>query len=118
MKKVSGVNIFLIIVTACAVLIAIFAVIRQRLPQDDTAAEEYKRTMTLLGDTIQDLKADIVLYEARMKDLDEERDSLKHELQLIIKDNEEIDSHLSNGDWEYNIKYLSEYLSEEDPSGQ
>lgn len=111
MKRGAKVDVFLIVVVIIAIIIAIFA-----LSQDSrvSSVEEYERNICVLNDTIRELKEDITKYKAEIERIDLERGRIKKEVALIIKDNEKIDTELANGDWDTNIKFLSDFLSKED----
>lgn len=110
------VSIFLVIVAICAIIIAIFAWNRPSSldPSLENAEKEYLENIQMLNDTIQELRKDIAVYESTIDSIQLEREKIRKELEFIIKNNEKIDIELSNGDWDYNIKFLSNYLSEED----
>ena len=76
--------------------------------------EEYQHTLRSLNDSISLLKNDMLQYKEEIEKLDLERDSIRKEIKIIIKDNEEIDTRLANGDWDYNIRFLTDFLSSED----
>lgn len=118
MNRTNKVNIFLAIVTTIAIIIAIFAMNRS-VPSEYPlyTPEDYERNIKVLNDTIQELKRDIAIYETEIDRIEFERIKIKKELELIIKDNEKIDNELSNGDWDYNIHFLTDYLSEKDSVG-
>ena len=76
--------------------------------------KEYQRSLMSLTNSIVELKSDIAMYEEEIASLDLERDSIRKEIQIIFKDNEKIDSYLANGDWDYNLRFLADFLSSED----
>ena len=75
---------------------------------------EYKDTMLSLNDSIRELRKDLALYEEEISRLNVERDNIREEIKVIFRDNEKIDTYLSNGDWSSNIKFLADFLSSED----
>lgn len=79
---------------------------------------EYTESIRLLTDTISGLRNEITRYEEEIARIDLERENIKKELQLIIEGNEKVDNALANGDWDDNIKFLSEFLSEKDSLGE
>lgn len=117
MKHRGKVGIFLMAVVIIAIIIAIFA-LNSRDSELSPSVEEYKRNICALNDTIKVLKEDIEKYKAEIERIDLERGRIKKEVALIIKDNEKIDTELANGDWDTNIKFLSDFLSEEDTLGE
>ena len=112
-------NIFLAIVAISAIIIAIFA-LNRTVPSESPlyTPEDYKRNIKVLNDAIQELRRDIARYETEIDRIELERSKIKKELELIIKDNEKVDTELANGDWDTNIKFLSDFLSEEDTLGK
>lgn len=117
MKCKTKVGIFLAIVVIVAIIIAIFAPNRSSsvLP---IPTKEYEENIRVLNDTIRVLKEDIAKYKLEIERIDLERENIKKELELIIRDNEKVDTELANGDWDTNIKFLSDFLSEEDTLGK
>lgn len=115
MKQRVKVGIFLVIFVAVAIIIAIFA-----LSNSDTVTpmEEYEENIRVLNDTIKTLKKDIAEYEREIERIDIEREKLKRKIEQIIADNERVDTELANGDWDSNIKFLSDFLSEKDNFGE
>ena len=75
---------------------------------------EYQHTLRSLTDSISTLRNDLERYEKEIAELDLERDNIRKEIKVIIKDNEKIDAHLAYGDWDYNLKFLTDFLSSED----
>lgn len=118
MNRTNKVNIFLAIVTIIAIIIAIFA-LNRTVPSESPlyTLEDYERNIKVLNDTIQELRRDIARYETEIDRIELERSKIKKELELIIKDNEKVDTELANGDWDYNIRFLTDYLSEKDSVG-
>lgn len=106
-------DIFLVVLAVGAIIIAIFA-LRGSDSDFSIPAEEYEENIRALNDSIKVLKEDIVKYQTEIERIDLERESIKRKLELIIKDNEKVDAELANGDWDDNIKFLSEFLSEKD----
>lgn len=115
MRKLNIVSIFFGILTIAAIIIAIFAFSRKTTRIDYSAYEE---RITELTDTIKQLKKDIETYKVEIDKIDLERENIRKKLEIIINENEKIDSELTNGDWDFNIRYLSEYLSEKDSLGE
>lgn len=116
MEKSVKVNIFLVIISAVAIFIAIFAI--SKSVSRTTPSMAYKENIRLLNDTINSLRRDIAKYEREIERIDFERETIRKELELIIKDDEKVDTELANGDWDCNICYLTEFLSEEDSLGE
>lgn len=113
--KTNRVSIFLAIVTAMVIIVAIFALSRSPLSEAPTYDEgDYDINIEALGDTIRELRKNIAKYETEIQRIDLEKETIKRELELILRHNEEIDTELANGDWDYNIRFLTEYLSEKD----
>lgn len=116
MEKSAKVNIFLVIISAIAIFIVIFAF--SRSISQTSPSKEYEDNIRLLNDTISALRRDIARYEREIERIDLERETIRKELELIIKDDEKVDTELANGDWDCNICYLTEFLSEEDSLGE
>ena len=117
MNKTEKVSIFLTVIGVMVIIIAIFA--RQYYEPPEYYDEGlYKENIQILTDTINELKKDIVRYEQELIRIDKERQKLKEEVKAIINDNDKIDIELSNGDWDYNIKFLSDFLSKKDSLGK
>lgn len=119
MKKSGKVNFILAIITAVAIFIAIFALeklISQKVSHE--AVAEYTESIRLLNDTISELKKDIARYEEEINNINLERESIREKIQVIIEENEKVDRVLANGDWNDNIKFLTEFLSKKDSLGE
>lgn len=116
MKTKKAVNIFLAILIVGAIIIAIFALRTEEPTQ--TPMRDYDTELRELHDSIRVLKEDIAKYRTEIDRIDLERGRLKQELNLILKDNEKIDIELVNGDWDDNIKFLSDFLSAEGSIGE
>lgn len=117
MERKIKVGIFLVILAVLAIIIAIFALSRSN-SVSPIPTQEYEENIRVLNDTIRSLKEDITKYKLEIERIDLEREKIKKELELIIRDNEKVDSELANGDWDTNIKFLSDFLSEEDTLGK
>lgn len=117
MERKGKVNILLIVVAVIAILIAIFALGRSEKTDYSKDNKEYEDNIRNLNDTIKGLKGEIAKYQQEINRLDLERVQIKKELEIIIRDNEKVDSKLTNGSWDTNIKFLTDYLSEEDSLG-
>lgn len=117
MERKTKVGIFLVILAIGAVIIAIFALSRSDSDSAEIPVQEYEENIRVLNDTIKVLKEDIAKYKMEIERIDLEREKIRKELELIIRDNEKVDTELANGDWDTNIKFLSDFLSEEDTVG-
>lgn len=117
MERKTKVGIFLAILTISAIIIAIFAINRSN-SGFSISTKEYEENIRVLNDTIKVLKEDIAKYKQEIERIDLERKNIKKELELIIRDNEKVDTELVNGDWDTNIKFLSNFLSEKDTLGK
>ena len=117
MKLRIKVGIFLAIVVTVEIIIAIFALSRSS-SVSSIPTREYEENIRVLNDTIRVLKEDIAKYKLEIERIDLEREKIKKELELIIRDNEKVDTELANGDWDTTIKFLSDFLSEEDTLGK
>lgn len=117
MKHKVKVGIFLAILVIEAIIIAIFALSRSDA-DSPIPIKEYEENIRVLNDTIKVLKEDIVKYRLEIERLDLEREKIRRELEIIIRDNEKVDTELANGDWDTNIRFLSDFLSEKDTLGE
>lgn len=117
MERRVKVGIFLCIVFVLAILIAIFAlgVSKETTPG---FSSEYEENIRMLNDTIKVLREDIARYKTEVERIDLERENIRRELEVIVKDNEKVDTELANGDWDDNIKFLTDFLSEKDFVGE
>lgn len=117
MEREGKVNILLIVVAVIAILFAIFALSRSGDTKYIRDNKKYEDNIRNLSDTIKSLKGDIAKYQYEINRLDLERVKIRKEVELIIRDNEKIDTELANGSWDDNIKFLSDYLSKADSLG-
>lgn len=117
MERKGKVNILLIVVAVIAILFAIFALSRSGDTKYIQDNKKYEDNIRNLNDTIKSLKGDIAKYQYEINRLDLERVKIRKEVELIIRDNEKIDTELANGSWDDNIKFLSDYLSKADSLG-
>lgn len=111
MERNTKVNIVLIIISILAILFAIF-VISDKDAKTPSSIEEYEEDIRILSDSVKILKEEIEAYKVEVGRINAERENIKKEMELITRDNEQIDSTLANGDWDDNIKFLSDFLSE------
>lgn len=116
MERTTKVNIFLLIIAVGAIIIAIFAL--NRYSDSPIPMKDHVEDIRVLRDSIKVLKEDIAKYTLEIERINIERERIRQELDLIIKDNEEIDAELANGDWDDNILFLTEFLSEKDTMGE
>lgn len=108
------VNLFLIILGFVAILVIAYALDKYKQHREEPIypKKDYTEQIQLLNDTIQGLKKDIEIYKSEIERIDLERANIKKELTKILQDNEKIDTELANGDLDYNIEFLTKYLSE------
>lgn len=71
-----------------------------------------------LNDSIATLRSDLIQYEEEIRKLNLERDRIRSEIKIIFKDNEKINSYIANGGWDYNLRFLTDFLSDEDSVGE
>lgn len=110
MRKVTIYVVFVVLVAAICLLVGMYL----RPTYNAPTSKMYNRSIKDIEDTIKSLKEDIVKYEIEISRLDKERESLRNNVRIILRDNEKIDSSIVNGDWDDNIRFLSDFLSEED----
>lgn len=99
-----------------AILFAIFAFNRRSVIPAEV--RDYTEELRVLNDSIKELQENIRVYEAAIAQIEQEKLALRKQLNAILKDNEKTDDMLVNGDLDDNIKFLSDYLSEEDDTGR
>lgn len=118
MGRKSKVNVVFIVIAVIAIAVAIFSLSKSSSNPPIIDSEIYKDNIRTLNDTIKELKEDILLYQKEIERIDLEREKIRQQLNQIIKENEDTDIELSNGDWDYNIKFLSDFLSKKDSLGK
>lgn len=118
MGRKSKVNVVFIIIAVIAIAVAIFSLSKSISNPPIIDSEIYEDNIRTLNDTIKELKEDILLYQKEIERIDLEREKIRQQLNQIIKENEDTDIELSNGDWDYNIKFLSDFLSKKDSLGK
>lgn len=118
MGRKSKVNVVFIIIAVIAIAVAIFSLSKSSSNPPIIDSEIYEDNIRALNDTIKELKEDILLYQKEIERIDLEREKIRQQLNQIIKENEDTDIELSNGDWDYNIKFLSDFLSKKDSLGK
>lgn len=118
MGRKSKVNVVFIIIAVIAIAVAIFSLSKSSSNPPIIDSEIYEDNIRTLNDTIKKLKEDILLYQKEIERIDLEREKIRQQLNQIIKENEDTDIELSNGDWDYNIKFLSDFLSKKDSLGK
>ena len=102
--------VFVALIAAVCLLVGMYL----RPTYNAPTLKKYSRNIKEIEDTIKSLKEDIVKYEIEISRLDKERESLRNNVRTILKDNEKVDSSIVNGDWDDNIRFLSDFLSEKD----
>lgn len=110
MKKVTIYVVFVALVAAICLLVGMYL----RPTNNAPTSKVYDRGIKDIEDTIKSLKEVISSYEVEISRLDKERESLRSNVRIILRDNEKIDSSIVNGDWDDNIRFLSDFLSEKD----
>ena len=110
MKKVTIYVVFVALVAAICLLVGMYL----RPIHSAPTSKVYDRGIKDIEDTIKSLKEVISSYEVEISRLDKERESLRSNVRIILRDNEKIDSSIVNGDWDDNIRFLSDFLSEKD----
>lgn len=110
------VTLFLLILGFLAILMVAYALDKYKQHREEPIypKKDYTEQIQMLNDTIQGLKKDIENYKSEIERIDLERANIKKELTKIIRDNEKIDAELADGDLDYNIEFLTRYLSEKD----
>lgn len=118
MNKRNRVTIFVVLIAMAVIIFVIFAVRGSFQSSPTNYSESYNDSIQILNDTIKGLQQDIRKYEQEIDRLDLANEETKKQLKIIIRENEKVDNDISNGDWEYNIKFLTDYLSEKDTLGE
>ena len=108
------VSLLLIILCFVAILTVAYALDKYKQHREEPIypKKDYTEQIQMLNDTIQGLKKDIENYKSEIERIDLERSNIKKELTKILRDNEKIDTELADGDLDYNIEFLTRYLSE------
>lgn len=102
--------VFVALIAAVCLLVGMYL----RPTYNAPTSKKYDKSIKEIEDTIKSLKEDIVKYEIEISRLDKERESLRNNVRTILRDNEKVDSSIVNGDWDDNIRFLSDFLSEKD----
>lgn len=76
--------------------------------------EAYQHQALVLDNKITDLEGKISQYRDSVVALEETKKSLEKRLQNIRQENEQIVAYIISSDTDWNIRFLSEYLSKED----
>lgn len=117
MERKGQVNLFLGIIAVIAIIIAIFA-LSNKGSESSSVQIEHVENIRMLNDTIKALREDIIRYKSEIERIDLERKTIREQLNRIIEDNEKTDNELANGDWDVNLRFLTDFLSEEDTLGK
>lgn len=86
---------------------------REREKQYKESIEEYKKRVTVLDLKVISLENAISQYRDSVSVLEETKKLLEKRLQHIKQENEQIVAYIISSDTDWNIRFLSEYLSEE-----
>ena len=98
------------------VLFAIFAKkseYAERERQYQESINEYKQKVLELDGRVMHLEGDIAECRDSISLLEETKKSLEKRLQHIKQENEKTVAHIISSDTDWNIRFLSDYLSEE-----
>lgn len=106
--------LILAIVAIGALIFVIFAPKRSNSTIITPDKKEYEKSIRILNDTIEELRGDIAKFETEMTFIELERKVLRQQLNELLKEYEKKNSAIADGNWDYNIKFLSDYLSEID----
>lgn len=109
-----------VLVTLCCILGCSVIYLATRPPQyikvpDDT---HHQQAVKELQENIQNLEVQIKEYKIQIEEIARQRDEFKTVMDKVIRENENTNIELTNGDWDTNIKFLSKYLSEKDSLGK
>lgn len=116
-RRVKVSAVLLITAIFLAIIVGIF-VLRATPQATPVPTKELEEDINALNNTIASLKEDIAKYEVELARLDLVRKQLKEELELIIEENDKMDTELTNGSIDANIKFLSDFLSKDDTLGE
>lgn len=108
------VTILLIVLGVISIIFAIFVT----RGEHKVPIEPYKEDIIHLEDSIKELRDSIRQYQSSLDNLQKEREKIHIQVKEILKENEEIDRVLTNGDWDANIRFLTEFLSKKDTLGK
>ena len=76
--------------------------------------KSYREDIVHLEDSIRELRSSISRYQSKLDSLQKEKVKIHVQIKEILKENEEVDRVLAAGDWDTNIRFLTEFLSKED----
>ena len=108
-------DVFLIFLTITLIIgIIVIFVRRNEPPCVGFSEDEYIESIRNLSDSIDVLQEKVSSYEDTVKKLSEEKEKIRKEMLLMLKQYEKTDSILANGTWDDNIRFLSDYLSKKD----
>ena len=116
MGKERKVSILFGAVGIIAIIFAIFAY-NGRVTDTGVSVEIREARVKELKDSIEALSMEIASFKKRVDSLNSERDKIRVQIKKIIE-NEKVDRVLANGDWDANIRFLSDFLSKEDTLGK
>lgn len=117
MGKERKVSILFGAVGIIAIIFAIFAY-NGRVTDTGVSVEIRETRVKELKDSIEALRMEIASFKKRVDSLNSERDRIRVQIKKILIENEKVDRVLANGDWDANIRFLSDFLSKEDTLGK
>jgi peptidoglycan hydrolase CwlO-like protein len=113
--KNNTVNIFLLAITIVSVIVAVVAW-NKPIPSNPRI-EEYEVKIKTLNDSIRKFEKDITGYKTKIDSFEQDRKIIKNKIKLIKKEYEKTNRDLINGNLDYHIRFLADYLSKKDSVG-
>lgn len=117
MSKERKVSILFGVVGIIAIIFAIFAY-NGGGTDTGVSVDIHEARVRELTDSIRTLRAEIASFRERVDSLNAERDKIRIQIKKILVENEKVDRVLANGDWDANIRFLSDFLSKENNLGE
>ena len=113
-RKMTAIGCLLVVIMVL-IGIGLHLICKEKITQDAPTPQPIsEEELQNLRDTINTLQANIDYYTEEIERLSKEKEKFKQELKQIIEANDtKIDS-IMDGDVNYNIEFLSKYLSESD----
>lgn len=112
-KKILIVLPYVVLAFVLFIIFAKKSEYKQREAQYQEQIREYTAKVQALDSRIEYLEGNISQYKDSISALEETKRSLEKRLQHIKQENEKTVAHIISSDTDWNIRFLSDYLSEE-----